>query len=68
MKKLFAVILCLIMVFILASCGGTSGGDGETYELRLATHYNTEHAGYAAIEKAVAAVEEATDGAVKIKV
>lgn len=56
MKKLFAVILCLIMVFTLASCGDTSGGDGETYELRLATHYNTEHAGYAAIEKAVAAV------------
>ena len=70
MKKLLALILCFIMLFTFAACGsgGSSSGDSETYELRLATHYNTEHAGYAAIEKAVAAVEEATNGAVTIKV
>lgn len=69
MKRLLAVVLCVIMVFTFAACGnGDSGnGDAETYELRLATHYNTEHAGYAAIEKAIAAVEEATNGAVTIK-
>lgn len=73
MKKLLALVLCIVMVFTFAACGsssdsGSSSSDGETYELRLATHYNTEHAGYAAIEKAVAAVEEATNGAVKITV
>ena len=74
MKKLLAIILCLAMVFTFAACGSSStgeqtGGDeAQTYELRLATHYNTEHAGYAAIEKAVAAVEEGTNGAVTINV
>ena len=48
--------------------GGGDEATGETYELKLATHYNTEHAGYAAIEKAVAAIEEQTGGAVKISV
>lgn len=74
MKKVLVILLSLVMIFTFAACGGDSGsGDGgdaagETYELRLATHYNTEHAGYAAIEKAVAAIEEQTGGAVKISV
>lgn len=74
MKKVLVILLSLVMIFTFAACGGSGssgGGDeasGETYELRLATHYNTEHAGYAAIEKAVAAIEEQTGGAVKISV
>ncbi|MGH3384767.1 MAG: C4-dicarboxylate TRAP transporter substrate-binding protein [Nocardioidaceae bacterium] len=54
-------------MLVLASCGGSAGAGGDTYELKFAS-YNVPAAAEAVASKQWAKdVEEATDGRVKIK-
>lgn len=77
MKKLVAMALTAVMVLgCLTGCGGGGGGQkeaagpventGETYELRLATHYNQEHLGYAALERIKEKLETESNGQLKV--
>ena len=75
MKKLFAVLLIVVLsAFALTGCGGGDKPEpqaegttaDQTYSFRLATHYNTAHPGYAALERIVADLEERSNGAIKI--
>lgn len=81
MKKLLSILLAATLCCsLLAACGGTTEepaeetteetaaveNTGETYELRLATHYNTEHLGYAALERIKEKVETESDGQIQI--
>lgn len=71
-KKFLSIILATLMCgSLLAGCGGsdnggdTAGGegaDGEVYELRIATHYNQEHLGYAALQRIEEKLETESDG------
>lgn len=62
MKKLFAILLALVMVFALVSCGGNGGGEttptegGETGEKMLKLGFvlgSREHAFYCSIEDGI---------------
>lgn len=80
MKKLsFIVMLLLVCVFAFTACGQEPAAqpqqsseepapavEGEVYEFRLATHYNIEHAGYAALDRIVKELDEKSDGAIQI--
>lgn len=67
---------CLAILLIASGCSksGQTGGTGdggsqsgsETYSFRLATHYNTSHAGYAALERIAADLEGRSNGAIKV--
>lgn len=69
-KKFLSIILATLMCgSLLAGCGGSEGGegggeaaDGEVYELRIATHYNQEHLGYAALQRIEEKLETESDG------
>jgi len=79
---LFAVVVLTMLVLSACSKGESSGGgsaspgggsasqDGgsqqQTYSFRLATHYNTSHAGYAALERIAKELEDRSNGAIKI--
>ncbi len=60
-KKIALLITCLTMIFMLAACGGSSAGD-DSFELRIATHYNQEHLGYQALERIKETLETESDG------
>lgn len=70
MKKFLSIILATLMCgSLLAGCGGdtaSNGGDGaadgEVYKLRIATHYNQEHLGYAALERIEEKLETESGG------
>ena len=68
MKRLLSMLLALTLCFtLIAPAAGTEAADGKKYSLRLATHYNTEHLGYAALER----IKEKLDGGfhcVKLKI
>lgn len=79
MKKILSILLITAMTFALfAGCGKGSAGTkndsetetventGKTYELRLATHYNQEHLGYAALERIKEKLETESNGQLKI--
>ena len=78
MKKLLSILLMsALCLTLLAGCGGSSGGGseeaaepventGETYQLRLATHYNQEHLGYAALERIKEKLETESNGQLEI--
>lgn len=69
-KKFLSIILATLMCgSLLAGCGGSDnggdtagGGDGEVYTLRIATHYNQEHLGYAALQRIEEKLETESDG------
>lgn len=71
-KKVSVLVLCFALTFVMFGCGSSNSGGDESsakkYELRLATHYNTEHAGYAALQRAVEAISEKTDGQVEVTI
>lgn len=71
MKKALSLILALAMsASLLAGCGGSdtaetegdAAADGEVYELRIATHYNQEHLGYAALQRIEEKLEAESEG------
>ena len=80
MKKVLSMALVAVMTIgLLAGCGGGKEpasqdssekaaveNTGETYELRLATHYNQEHLGYAALERIKEKLETESNGQLKI--
>lgn len=75
MRKMIAVIGVMVLsVTCFAACGGGGGSDSgeaagdEVYELRLGTIVNEDHTLTLSAERYAAAVEEATDGKVKITV
>lgn len=71
-------LVAALLMTLLAACGGsttsapaaTDGEDaeGQTYELRLATLYPTEHEMTIATQAACDRIEEETGGAVKIQI
>ena len=77
MKRFLAVLLiAMLSMLSFTACGGndkstsSAGGDTakETYSFRLATHYNTNHPGYAALERIAADLEKQSNGAIKITI
>lgn len=71
MKKFLAVgLISVLSLSCFAACGGSgdSGSDGEVYELRLGTIVNEDHTLTLSAQRYADAVEEATDGNVKITV
>jgi len=76
MKKILIVLLIAMLTMSgLTACGSSSGTASEeegnadkTYSFRLATHYNTSHPGYAALERIVADLSEKSNGAIKIDI
>lgn len=73
MKKLLSILLVsALCLSLLAGCGGDSSTesagteDGETYQLRLATHYNQEHLGYAALERIKEKLETESGGRLEV--
>ena len=70
MKRILCFSLIVVLsLFVLIGCGSgdkpspespdTEGtAPSETYSFRLATHYNTIHPGYAALERIVADLAE----------
>ncbi len=72
MKKLLAVLLIAILpLFAFIACGGSdepTAETGKSYSFRLATHYNTSHPGYAALERIAADLTKQSDGAIEIKI
>ena len=68
--KTIALVLTFVLCLgLLAGCGGSdtaetegdAAAEGEVYELRIATHYNQEHLGYAALQR----IEEKLEAIVK---
>lgn len=80
MKKLLAVLLCLVMVFSLAACGGkteapaNNGGssapadDQETYTLKFSLTVSENNFQAESWRKWCEAVTEATDGRVQFQI
>lgn len=70
MKKKSFVSLAVMICVALSGLFFTAlpGQAKETFKFRLATHYNTEHPGYAALMRAVKEVEKKTNGGIQIKV
>ena len=75
MKKLFALLLAVIMMLSLAACGGDTnatpdGGttDGGTRVLKLGTTVNEEDSFHVAATKFAELVEDRTNGAYKIEI
>lgn len=77
MKKILIVLLIAMLSMSGFTACGNSGGTAsddegtqasETYSFRLATHYNTSHPGYAALERIVADLKEQSNGAIDITI
>lgn len=78
MKKSVVVSLIamlLLSMFAFTGCGSkdadtdTKGAaDGQTYSFRLATHYNTSHPGYAALQRIASDLDKQSNGAIKITI
>ncbi len=78
MKKFFAILLALTMVFALAACGerggattnpeATDGGDTAQYELVIAHVYTEDSLEHAQMQKIKELVEEKTAGACKVTI
>ena len=70
MKKLICMMLAAALsMTMLAGCGGSgsqgggkSGEEKEVYTLRIATHYNQEHLGYASLTRIKEELESKSDG------
>lgn len=78
MKRALSIILAAAMSLSLVACGGggkassgsaasgastaSSRDQKESYTIRIATHYNQEHLGYAALERIKDKLETESDG------
>ncbi|MGI6181126.1 MAG: TRAP transporter substrate-binding protein DctP [Agathobaculum sp.] len=78
MKRLLSLVLALAATAtLLTGCGGggDSGGGGgdaaggkDSYELRIATHYNQEHLGYESLTRIKEKLEAESDGRLKVTI
>lgn len=70
MKKILgiSVLVIAILAVAFAFMRGDSGSTAKTQRLRLATHYNTSHPGYASLERIAKEIETKTKGEIKIKI
>ena len=68
MKKALALVLALAMIFSITACGtsGNSGKKQESVTIRLAHDYAPESANYIGMENFKKAVEEKSNGTIKI--
>lgn len=72
MRRTLSIILAAVLATsLLSGCGdssasGTSANGEETYSLRIATHYNQEHLGYAALTRLEEKLERESDGRLDI--
>ena len=68
MKKLYCFLLLTVSLSILAACGSKSTeGSNAEYTLRLGVTQNEQNAEYQAIFQFKEAVEERTEGAIKVE-
>lgn len=70
MKKVLAIILSLVMLFSLAACGGTEGGDGEqkATTIKVAHWFAESHPQHQAFLKFKEIVEEKSGGSLKVEI
>lgn len=76
MKKILIVLLiAMLSLSTFTACGNSgesaSDNDGKadkTYSFRMATHYNTNHPGYAALQRISSDLEEQSNGAIKVTI
>lgn len=71
MKKYLASIMAVVMAAsVLTGCGGgggaAAGGEQDTYELRIATHYNQQHLGYEALTRIEEKLESESGGRLNV--
>ena len=67
MKRLLSMLLALTLgLSLIVPAARTEAADGKKYSLRLATHYNTEHLGYAALERIKEKLETESEGRLEI--
>lgn len=72
MRRTLSIILAAVLATsLLSGCGnnsasGTSANGEETYSLRIATHYNQEHLGYAALTRLEEKLESESNGRLDI--
>ena len=68
MKKLLAVVFCIILcVCCLTACGGGGAESGDTYVLKIASDEPNDSASSVAVEKFGEAIAEDTDGQVTVE-
>lgn len=70
MKRILALVLVLIMALSLTACGGGGGekSEQEVYELKIGHSDTTTNLIHTTLEDFAKAVEERTDGRVKIQI
>jgi len=69
MKKLLAVLLCMVMVFSMAACGGggeEGGAEGEVYEITYAGTVADTHTLAVSTREAAEKMAELSDGRIKL--
>ena len=66
MKRFLSILLALSLIAAMAVPAARTEAAAEKYSLRLATHYNTEHLGYAALERIKEKLETESDGRLEI--
>ncbi|SFK17099.1 tripartite ATP-independent transporter solute receptor, DctP family [Halobacillus dabanensis] len=80
MKKLFGLLSMVLLITVLAACGGdnaestsgdgdesASGDSGETKTIKAGIGLNSDHPQYKGLLKFKEIVEEETDGAIKVE-
>ena len=69
MKKVLALVLAAVMMLSLVACGNSGSNDADkTYELKVSTTQTDKSMIYAGLQAAADAVEEKTEGKVKITI
>ena len=67
-KSIISVFLAVIVVSLCIFSISAPSYAAETFKFRLATHYNTQHPGYLALQNIVKEIDQKTNGAIKIKI
>ena len=66
MKRMMQFVTAVMFIAFLGVCITPAFCSAKTY--RLATHYNTQHPGYAALQRIVKDIDTKTNGNIKIKI
>ena len=68
MKKILGITASILLLAAAFACFTATPSEAKTTRLRLATHYNTNHPGYASLQRIVKEIETKTKGDLKIKI